>query len=371
MVPEAREPVRILFGTFYDPRFKMGGAEQVYLELARGMKKAGDEIFCLTNAGDLTSELEKNNLPFLKIPASKTRMLQTLSRTCKAIRDFKPDVIHSHHRYFTFLADTFFKNRSIILHTEEVLRKSKRFFFRYGHFSAACHESVRKNLIEYYGVPAERTTVILNAVSLPAPDPGEVGRMRREYALQESQVAAVCIARFDEQKGHRYLIEAVSRLSESERKKFRLFLVGDGGLLPEMKRAAQSQGLLETLIFTGYSKKLAEYYALSDFSVLSSLWEGSPLTLLLSYAAGKPLLATDIDGIRDMMTPGRTGRLVPVKDSAAMAQALSEWIANPSEPRKMGPLSYEWWKQNSSLERMISEYRGLYQKLAGEKPYDR
>lgn len=360
--------MKILLVTLYDARFGMGGAEQVVLDLAKGMRDQYlDEVACMVNPGDLAGRLRAAGIEVTEVPYAKAGTVQLGSRLMRKVHTWKPDLIHSHHRYFTFMADLFLKKKTAVLHTEQVLRYDKRFMFRYGHFAAACHESVRQNLIRYYHVPENRTQTILNSVAKPVPDLHEMEKIGKKYPARTGQLTAFCIGRMEKQKGHTYLIDAVSRLAPAVRARLRIFLAGDGTLKDALVKQAHDQGVYDSFIFLGYCDKPAEYFALSDFVIIPSLWEGSPLTLLLAYGAGKPVVASDIDGIRDLVLPDSTGQLCPPADPQALAKALQDWIENPLKIRGSAALVSEYWQKYSSLERTLANYHQLYLRLLKER----
>lgn len=354
--------MKILFVSLYDSRFGLGGAERVALDLAYTMRdQYGDEIVFCINPGDAAEELKQKGVRVFEIPYEKSKTFQLISTLGHVIREFKPDVAHSHHRYTTFLLDIFFKKKTKILHTEEVFRRDKKWAFRYGHFAVACHEAVRKNLTGYYGVPENKTVTILNAVTRPQPDPVKVESLRKTYPKEQTQLDALCIARLEGQKGHTYLIEAVALLTRQERNKFRIFMAGDGTLKQALVAQAKEKGVSDTFIFLGYCREAAEFLSLCDFTLLPSVWEGSPLTILLSFGAGKPVVGTDIDGIRDVVVPGENGLLAQPKDPASLAEVLRKIAKNPDLLRSLKTESS--WKHYSSMERTAGAYRTLYQKL--------
>ena len=362
--------MKILIATLYQAKFGMGGAERVALDLAYAMRGLfQDEVKVCINPGDAAEELRKNGVEVIEIPFEKRRTLETFSTLNQVMRSFRPDIMHSHHRYVTFLADIFLKRQCVVLHTEEVLSRDKRLFFRYGDMAAACHESVRQNLIRLYRVPAERVVTILNSVSFQSAAPGQLAEIRGKYPSKPGQVTGLCIARMEEQKGHRYLIDAAAMLPESYRKRLRIFLAGEGALMQTVRDRVKRLGLGDVFTFLGYCRQTSAFLEFCDFTVLSSIWEGSPLTILLSFAAGKPVLATDIDGIRGQVVPGRTGLLVPPGDFRQMANALMEMMDSVDNRLAMGREAAKAWAAYPSVDETARSYRRLYQQLtAAETP---
>ena len=356
--------MKILYGTFYHSKFGMGGAEQVLRDLARAMKERfHEDVMCIANPGLLTLSFRESEIPVAEVPLSKMKTLQILWRLQRVISDFQPDIIHSHHRYMTFLLDLFFKRKAKIIHTQHVPAWDWRGLFRYGHLATAVHEAVRRNLIETYTVPEDCVVTIPNAVPPQVPDPKELRTLCQRYPRQKGQCFALCIARLDEQKGHRHLVEAVAELPKVYQERIKIFLAGDGVLAATLKKEVVEKGVTQQFIFLGHTNKIPEFLTLCDFLVLPSLWEGLPLSILEAYSAGKPVIATDIPGSRESVRPGETGLLVPARDATSLAKALIKFIEHPPDVAAMGGSAYDFWQEKFSFERMVSAYHELYKNL--------
>ena len=139
----------------------------------------------------------------------------------------------------------------------------------------------------------------------------------------------VSIGRLVEQKDHRALIRAYAqcRLKESHR----LVIVGDGELRPQLVELSQAVGVASQIDWTGTMKNPYGVLSQASLLVLSSRWEGYPNVLLEALALGVPVVATDCPaGPRELLADGRYGRLVPVNDSDALAQAMDAELKEPS-----------------------------------------
>ena len=353
--------MRILFTDIYNAKFKMGGVEKVLFELARSVKEDyQEEVACAVNSGDLSEQLKAAGIPATEIYWPKLRTPETLRQFSKLISSFRPQVIHSHHRYLTFLLDHFFKNEAKIIHTEHLCYSNWKSFYRYGHLVTAVHESIRQNLICSYHVPSECVVTIPNAVRLPEPNPEKLQRLKEGYSETLNRVRILFIGRLEEQKGHRYLIEAVGQLSRRHREKIRIFLAGEGSLGKSLKEKVQREGLESSFIFLGHSTDIAELLAFCDLLVLPSLWEGMPLVILEAYSVGKPAVASDTPGSKELIKPNETGLLVPRRDSKAIARALEQMIERPEQIKSMGRQAQEWWSKEFSFKKMVSRYYEIY-----------
>jgi glycosyltransferase involved in cell wall biosynthesis len=358
--------MKILFTHLYNRTYGMGGAEKVVLDMIHAVKlRYPDiEIHCCVNGGHMAEQIEKEGIPVSMIHLEKRKTIATLRMLTKIIHEFKPDVIHSHHRYTSYLLDVFFKSKASIIHTEHVLRQDKKLFFRYGHKATGVSESVRQNLIEYYGVPEKDAITIHNGVVAHKADPMIVESIRAQHLFENIPLKALLIGRLEEQKGHTYLIDAIKHLSIEERKRLRIFLAGDGHLEIDLKAQMKKIGVEGNFIFMGHTDRVPEYLEICDFVVLPSLWEGMPLSVLEAYSAGKAVLATNIPGTREVMLDGVTGYMVSVKSSEALAQGLKKILTQPEKLISMGENARECWQESYSFDQTIDAYYQLYQSYA-------
>ncbi len=357
--------MKILYASLYEPRFSMGGAEKVLLDLAVAMRRDyGASVAVAVNPGDLQRELFKLGIEVIPIAWPKWRTPETLWKLKAALERLKPDVVHSHHRYTTFLLDSFFRSRARILHTEHVLRQDKTVFFRYGHQATAVHESVRENLVRRYGVPPQAVVTIPNAVARSISIPDRVEELRLRYRRSSAEVHVLLVGRLELQKGHRYLIEAVMRMPEPYRQRLRIYFAGQGSLETDLKAQIRSFRLEDCFHFLGYEQHIADYLAFCDFMVLPSLWEGMPLVVLEAAAAGRAVIATDIPGTRETIRHEKTGMLVPPRNGLKLAQAVMDWMDHPEKVRGFGQEARKFSEQEFSFPVMMERYQRVYQALA-------
>ncbi len=360
--------MKIFFSTFYDSSFGMGGAEQVLLDLAASIQShSGDVALCAVNPGDLSDRLRQAGVRVVELPRTKAKTWKILEGYRSILHAFRPDIQHSFHRYSAFLLDLFFSNHAPIIYTEQVLRRDRRLFFRYGHRVTACHETVRQNLIAHYGVRPDRVVTIPNAVKKRDVSAAKLEGLRARYPRSGGEVFALCTGRLEEQKGHRYLIGALKVMNPEIRRRLKMFLAGEGSLRPSLMRMAGEAGVHENLVFLGHVPEVPEYLALCDFFVLPSLWEGLPLSVLEAYSQERPVLATDIPGTRESVQIGVTGFLVPPADENALALGLERCVRDAQGLRAMGRAAAQWWAREFSFERMIEGYRKLYREMLLKK----
>jgi glycosyltransferase involved in cell wall biosynthesis len=192
------------------------------------------------------------------------------------------------------------------------------------------------------GSVRDKISVICNSVDVRRyqPDSGRTrggirAATRRQLGLAENACVAVVVATFKEQKGHRYLIEAVPG-AIAQFPDLYILLVGDGGLREKLMAQADALGLDGHLRFLGFRSDISDLLAASDLFILPSLWEGLSMALVEAMASGLPVIATEVSGTQQVMISGVTGLLVPPGDPRRLTEAIVQLLSNPAQARAMG-----------------------------------
>jgi glycosyltransferase involved in cell wall biosynthesis len=196
----------------------------------------------------------------------------------------------------------------------------------------AVSASTRDFLVDRRHVPAARVRVIFNGAPLDefAPRGPEVAlSVRRELGIPEGAVVVGSVGRLNAQKGHRYLLAAVAPLL-ARRRDVWLLLVGDGDLDAALREQAGALRIDDRVVFAGHRSDIPALLAAIDVFCISSTYEGTPLALFEAMAAGKTIVSTAVDGCKEVLDDGRTGLLVPPRDTASLAAALSRVAGDPA-----------------------------------------
>jgi glycosyltransferase involved in cell wall biosynthesis len=149
--------------------------------------------------------------------------------------------------------------------------------------------------------------------------------VRATLDLTPDVPVALCVARLEPQKRHDVLLDAWARLGGDAV----LLLAGDGSLRDELAHRCAELGLTDKVRFLGTRTDVHDLLAAADVTVLTSDWEGMPIAVLESMAADRPVVATDVSGVRDVLAGGG-GLVVPRRDPAATAEALGTLLFDPS-----------------------------------------
>ena len=228
----------------------------------------------------------------------------------------------------------------------------------------AVSEAARTFLIEGKGYPAAKITVVPNGRDLSVFRPNAArDAARKELGLDRAVPLVGVVGRLEAQKGHAYLLEAWPSVV-AEFPDVRLLLVGDGSLRDPLHARARELGVLDSLIFAGFRTDVPRMLDAMDVVCLPSLYEGMPLTAIEGAAMARPVVATAVDGTPEVVRDGRTGRLVPPADPAALAQALRELLRDPDGARQMGQAGRDWALTRFDLDRQVAATAHVYRSLA-------
>jgi glycosyltransferase involved in cell wall biosynthesis len=152
--------------------------------------------------------------------------------------------------------------------------------------------------------------------------------LRERLEIASSAPVLLVVGRLEPQKGHHVLLSALPFV-RAEFPDIRLVCVGDGSLRPQLEKQASDLGVAEAALFTGAQAEVADWLAMSDVCVLPSYYEGLPLVAIETLAAGRPMVATAVDGTSEVVVDGKTGLTVPPGDPQALAGAICRLLRSP------------------------------------------
>jgi glycosyltransferase involved in cell wall biosynthesis len=188
----------------------------------------------------------------------------------------------------------------------------------------AVSESTREFCIRARKLSPERVKKVYLGAPLDefSPFSSEAEREAREkLGLGRGQRIVGTVTRLMESKGNRYLVDAAAILAR-KRADVSVVVVGEGPLKSELEAQARALGVADRVRFLGFQRDVARAFAAFDVAVFPSLWEGTPLTVFEAMAMKKPIVATQVDGLRDVLRHEHNALLVPAKDPGALAASL-------------------------------------------------
>lgn len=220
-------------------------------------------------------------------------------------------------------------------------------------------DSNRRDLIEECSAVAAKTQTVYNGVDPSAfssqPDRQTV---RKELGTTQGPVL-VTIGRLADQKGHRYLLQALPRLLETWPQLCCLF-VGEGELRDALHHMAIDLGVEQACRFVGVRADIADILAAADLFVLPSLSEGFPFVLLEALAMGCPIVASRVNGIPELIEEGKTGFLVPAREPQALALAIQKLLNDPAAASRMGAAGRTVVREQFTADRMVAKTTAIF-----------
>ena len=211
-------------------------------------------------------------------------------------------------------------------------------------------------------LPAEKLVVIPNGVDTER-YPAEKRADLRRYGIGPDRRVVTFAGRLDRQKGPLWLIESapdwLGRVPKCD-----LLLVGEGPLRAKLERACRQHGISDRVHFTGWRADMPEILAASDLLVLPSAWEGMPNVVLEAMAAGLPVVAANVEGVRELLGSAADEQMVPYGEEKTLADRIVELFANSETAVRLGAENRVRAREHFSLQQMVTAYEDLWQRLA-------
>jgi glycosyltransferase involved in cell wall biosynthesis len=265
----------------------------------------------------------------------------TYAALLKVLREKRSDVVHMHGYGATTFGRMCAWRLGIpsILHehanhgdTPWFQKAADRVLAPHTDLAIAVSESTAEFTIRARQMPKERTKVVYLGAPLEefARDRSaeEIAAARAELNIAPGTTAIGTVTRLMPAKGNRFLVDAAPKVLAAH-PNVRFFVIGEGELQRALEDQAAALGLGDRLVFTGFTRDVARALSALDIVVFPSLAEGTPLTAFEALAMGKPMVATDADGLVDVLTNHIDAIVVPKADAEALARAINELIDSP------------------------------------------
>jgi glycosyltransferase involved in cell wall biosynthesis len=272
----------------------------------------------------------------------------TLPALVKVLDEKKADIVHLHGYGATTFGRICAGWRKIpaILHehanhttTPWFQQLADKALAPYTDLAIAVSQSTADFVINARKMPADKTRVVYLGVPLEEfarpRAPEEIAQARADLGVPEGALAIGTITRLMPFKGNTYLVQAFKSIFERVPHAHG-YIIGEGELGAALHAEAKALGILDRLTFSGFKRDVAAALSALDIAVFPSLIEGTPLTAFEALAMGKPIVSTDADGLKDILTADRDAVIVPRENAQALADAIVALAGDPARRAALG-----------------------------------
>ena len=329
----------------------------------------------LRERDNLTRQFEEKGIEIRHLGRGKIDP-RTLSDLIKIIKNEKINLIHCHgygSANFGRLTKIY-TGVATIIHSHDddsnypLYQKISDFLLKnYIDKAIAVSESVKITSIKIRHIPSNRILVIHNGIPLEEfklREPSEVEVEKKRLGINVGSHVIGTIAKLREEKGVEYLLKAIPDVLNAFPDTI-FIIVGDGILRNQLENLGKELKISQNLMFLGYCENVANSLSIFDIKVLPSLREGFGLVIVEAMTMGKPVIASNVGGVHEILKEGETGLLVPPKNPKAIAEKINYLLNNEEKAKSMGIKALEESKKYS-ITSHVRKLESLYYEILPE-----
>lgn len=367
----------------------LGGGQINLLSLAKGLNKDKFDVsVCSRDGGPLVEEVKRLGIDYFPVDFGKRVRRKVVRDIVSILKDNRFDILHTHGGVAGFFGRwAARKNHASIcvvhtlhgihyLHYRNPFLKIgliflERYFSRFTDAVIFVSDRDSTNGHKHRLAVKEKVHVIKNGIDFSAINamddrPELRAKKRRELELDESQILIGTVARLHRQKGIIYLLRAAKKICHVF-PRAKILVVGGGPLEKKLKNENRKLGLEDHVWLMGERKDVGELLSLFEVFILPSLWEGLPYVLMEAAAWKKPVVATCVNGIEEIVHDSKTGILVPPRNPEELAKAVVSLLQNREFAIMLGESLHKETQSKYTLSEMIEKIQSLYTKLHSER----
>jgi glycosyltransferase involved in cell wall biosynthesis len=350
----------------------VGGLERVVVTICRNIDRSRFEpsVLVLRGSGVLEQELAQLDVEVIDIGGAPGKGdYFAFRKVAREARKRRIDLFHTHNTLPLFDAFAAARLTGVRghVHTDHARHFPDKLRYMIAeHFASyfldgivAVSDDTKKNLVHYEKIPPSRIIVIPNGIDGERfTRPVDVAAKRVALGVSSGPVIGLA-ARLTEQKGVIYLLQAVVQLRE-QYPGLQVLIAGTGDQDDYLKRTADDLRIASAVHFLGMRLDIPELIRAFDVFVMPSIWEGLPMALLESFAAGTPVVASDVGGVGKVIRHRENGSVVPARDPGALAAELAHVLARPELRKKYSEAGRRTFEESYSAEAMTRRYEAVY-----------
>jgi glycosyltransferase involved in cell wall biosynthesis len=364
-------------------KLPVGGVEnQLFMILGNYDRGKLCPLVCsLSDKGEIGKEIEDSGIEVIPLDKLKHGFDWTIVKDIYNLiktRNVKIVRTHQYHaNLYGRLAAWLAKVPCIIASVHNVYtidrkihrRIINKFLARYSDKVVAVSGTVKRDVLTYDGLAEDKVSVIYNGIDSDSFLNLNGSLIRSNLGISSETPVVGTVGRLTVQKGQKYLIDAVSTLRENF-PQIVLLIVGDGPLRGEIEKYIKTLGLEGNVILLGTRRDIPQLLSAMDIFVLPSLWEGLGTAVIEAMAAGKPIIATDIPPLREIINSEKVGILVPVKDSNAFASSIELLLHNRTLAENLGKSAKERALSHFTIDITVHKYTNLFKDILKSKGWN-
>ena len=351
----------------------IGGTELCSMALTQALLKRGHSVKLVTVPGLLKDEFEKRGLPlsFARVNGRTPMGVMRGAADLQALVDtYGVDIIHSQTvvpAIMGFVAKRGASRKAkVIWNDHEIKHRSYPVvarLFNYLVDFVITNSNYERNKLIRNGLKPGKVATVHNGMYLSDEELGANPiEVRREMNLSFDWPLIVHVGRHTARKGHRFMLAAMPTIIEGL-PNAHLIVVGDGPLRESLEATSRDLGVASNVHFVGTRRDVGRFYAAADVVVLPSLWESFGNISMEAMAFAKPVVASRVGGIPEVVADGETGLLVPPKDPGAIAAAILQLLRDPALRQRMGEAGRARMKEHFTMDRVAREVETVYARV--------
>jgi glycosyltransferase involved in cell wall biosynthesis len=368
-LPTEQTPTRIAFCI---TDLDAGGAERALVQIVTRIDRSRFEpfVFCISGEGELARPLREAGVAVVCLEARKRQGVSVVWRLSRLLAKLRPTILQTflfHANIAGRLAGTAARVPIIVsgIRVAEKRGSLRLWIDRATDWMVSRHVCVSQDVAAFSaargGLPIGKLEVIPNGVDArvyaEAP-PADLG----QFGIPAGSRTILFVGRLDPQKGP-FVLMAAAREFLPRHNDLHVLLVGDGPLAENLRKWVAKENLADRIHFAGRRNDVPSLLRAAEIFVLPSLWEGLPNVVLEAMAAGVPVVASQVEGISDLLTDDRTGLIVPANAAPELIEAIERLLADPQHAHQMGHSAQQYAQDEFAWDGVVGKYAALYRAL--------